>query len=523
MPMLNRRVAPSFGVRGFLLCLSLWAGICAACAQDDQRIRIANADVLRFDERLAPGAQRLIGHVAFEHNDATMQCDSAWLYEDQSLKAFGNVVLRQGDSLTLLGQRLHYLGKERTAHLEGDVVLRNADMELHTPELRYELRSAKGHFTRGGKLVSYAGGDTLTSTYGSYFSAQQLFIFSRNVRLVGKERTITADTLHYLPSQRLATFLGPTHIQQPGMEVTCRRGRWDEVNGTADFSMDTKVIAGANVLQADSIHYRQDKGQGYAHGHVCIRDTAQDATVRGDQGYYDRRADRVWVTGHADLRLPMESDTLFTHADTLFGFPDSAGARNFLARPRARFFSPQVQGVCDTLLYAAGDSTIRMFGSPVLWNDGEQISGAHVRVQFAENRPHRSYVTGDACQMGNVDSLHYDQVSSTNMTGYFVNGALSHMLAEGNTRTLYFPKEKKNGLEQVVGVNKAECARLRVELDLDGKKGQVRTVVFLSRPTASFVPLAQVANEDLWLPHAIWRGDERPVDAMDVFRVIVEE
>ena len=63
------------------------------------RIEILNADRGEFDAQIAPGAQRLKGNVRFRHRDAIMSCDSAYLYQDQRVEAFGHVTIDQGDTL----------------------------------------------------------------------------------------------------------------------------------------------------------------------------------------------------------------------------------------------------------------------------------------------------------------------------------------------------------------------------------------------------------------------------------------
>ena len=63
------------------------------------RIELLNADRGEYDDRIAPGAQRLKGNVRFKHKEALMRCDSAYLFKDQRVQAFGHVVIDQGDTL----------------------------------------------------------------------------------------------------------------------------------------------------------------------------------------------------------------------------------------------------------------------------------------------------------------------------------------------------------------------------------------------------------------------------------------
>src|SRR5690606_34063945 len=78
-----------------------------------ERVEILNAERWEFDKDVATGAQRLIGQVRFKQGEVLMQCDSAYLHEDERVTAFGNVLLTQGDTLRITGDRLDYRSEER--------------------------------------------------------------------------------------------------------------------------------------------------------------------------------------------------------------------------------------------------------------------------------------------------------------------------------------------------------------------------------------------------------------------------
>ncbi|HMZ48745.1 MAG TPA: OstA-like protein, partial [Flavobacteriales bacterium] len=68
------------------------------------RIEILSADNLVYDKAFTK-AQRLLGHVRLKHENALMRCDSAWLFEDQTMNAFGHVAIDH-DTLHITGERL---------------------------------------------------------------------------------------------------------------------------------------------------------------------------------------------------------------------------------------------------------------------------------------------------------------------------------------------------------------------------------------------------------------------------------
>lgn len=61
--------------------------------------------------------------------------------------------------------------------------------------------------------------------------------------------------------------------------------------------------------------------------------------------------------------------------------------------------------------------------------------------------------------MSEVDTTGFDQVTGTHMTGFFGEDGLKRsLLVEGNSRTLYYAKENKDGKGSIMGVNRGGLA-----------------------------------------------------------------
>jgi len=508
-------------MRAWLTYLSILACLLPVLGQsgsagESGRIELLNADRGEYDDRIAPGAQRLKGNVRFKHKEALMRCDSAYLFKDQRVQAFGHVVIDQGDTLHVQADRALYNGNDRTARLDGNVLMRNSDMELSTPSLDYDLRNRRAVYSAGGRITSRSGGNVLTSDLGTYLTNARKFIFSRNVLLAHPERTITSDTMHYVTSTGIAEFFGPTHIEQKNTTIRTLRGQYDTKNEKARFSKRSVIDNEGRTLEGDSLHYDRKTGEGQAWGHVVVSDTASDMIVRGDKGRYNEITEKAVITGHAELELWMGKDTLFLHGDTLFTTPDSSGKR-VQAHRNVRFYRADMQGACDTLIYSEADSLISLFNDPILWSGTDQITGDHIRIALRDGKADKLFVEKNAFLVSEVDSIHYDQVTGTDMTGYFGDDGLRSLYVEGNARTVYFAEETKDGVESIMGVNRADCSRIRVGL----KDGKVHTVTFLDRPDAILYPLEKVPPEELRMQGSEWRSDERPKDRADIFRSLV--
>lgn len=481
------------------------------------RIEILNADRWEHDERIAHGAQRLLGDVRFKHADATMHCDSAYLFEDQTMQAFDHVGIDQGDSLHITGDRLDYDGRQRLATITGNVHLNDPGMELTTDALTYSVRDHVARYTTGATIVSKrpgSEGNTLTSRHGSYLAEAHRFLFSDHVHLQGSERTIDSDTLHYATLTGIADLLGPTHIVQGTTDMWCERGAYNTRTDQGRFTKAGRVVDHGQELRGDSLHYNGKSGQGQAWGHVMVVDTANDLLVQGDLGTHDQRTGRSMITGRAELIMRMSDDSLFLHADTLFAHSDSSG-KYILARRGVRFYKDDMQGVCDTMTYAESDSLITLLGSPFLWSREDQIMGRIITITLRDGRAHRLHVLHDALLANEVDSTRYDQVTGTTITGFFEHDELVRITAEGNTRTVYFATEKDSlAAPRVTAMNRADCSFIQVGLD----SGKVRTISFVTKPDATMYPINKAPEDQLRMKGFVWNEAERPTDRPDIFR-----
>ena len=137
----------SKSISSFFLILGLGLSLCAQKPQEKkseekiEEIELQHADRFTRDKTTPEGASQLIGNVRFTHKNAIMYCDSAYLFEDNSMKAYGNVKIVDGDSLTMTGDSLFYNGNTQIAKVRGNVVIDNKASILKTPFLTFAVLS----------------------------------------------------------------------------------------------------------------------------------------------------------------------------------------------------------------------------------------------------------------------------------------------------------------------------------------------------------------------------------------------
>ncbi len=474
-----------------------------------KRIELLNAEVLEYDEALGHKARRLLGDVIFEHEGTLMYCDSAYLYEDNSMDAFANVRINKGDSIKMWCDELNYNGNTEFAKAKRNVRLEDREMTLTSQKLDYNMATEKAWYNTGGKIVDSK--NTLTSRVGYYYSALEEMFFKDSVKLVNKQYTLFCDTLRYNTQTEVAFFLGPTRIISDENTILCKFGWYDTEFDIAQFSQKATVYSADQSIEGDSLYYNKRFGYGLALGNVVVTDTAQDIILTGQKAKYYEVGDMVLMTDSAVMIQDMGTDSLFLHADTLLSIVDTVIDRRILfAFHHAKFFKPDMRGKCDSLVYSYADSTIRLYRDPILWSDENQLTSDSMWIQNRNKRIDRLFMKDNSMIISEEDSGMFNQIKGTHMTGFFKEQKLHKVYVEGNGETIYFAGE--DGAEPD-NVNKAKASNLVIVIE----ENKVKDITFLTQPEATLYPLNLINLNDMRLDGFDWRIKERPEKVADIF------
>ncbi len=499
----------------------------SSSGQKPEKIELLNADVSEFDQSVNASATKLLGNVIFRHKNATMHCDSAYLYRDENrLEAFNRILIEQGDSLKLTGDRLLYDGNSRIAQVFGKVVMTDKKMTLSTSRLDYDMENDIAFYTDSANIVD--GENTLTSKLGYYYSAVNELYFRQDVLLVNPKYTMTSDTLRYNTTSKTAFFVGPTFVHSEENTIYCESGWYNTENQKSNFRKNSSLMTKEQRLSGDSVLYDRNTGIGKVFGNVEVEDTTNKIIIMGDYGEYHEKTDSAWVTGHALMIQMDKTDSLFLHGDTLMsiGTPENKNPeipktenkkKNLYAFHNVKLFRKDLQGVCDSLVFDRKDSTIRLFYSPILWSGVNQLTGDSMYMQTANSEItniyliNNSFITSlaDSNDVGKADSSRFNQIRGKNMTGYLKENKIYKIDVSGNGQTIYYAKNKQ---QKNFGVNRADCSDLVIYVE----ENKVQKITLLNEPSGTLYPIKQLATSELRLKGFNWQAERRPLDVGDL-------
>ena len=474
-------------------------------------IEILSADALKSSEVNGLKSNMLVGNVKLKQGDVILTCDSSRFYISVNrVDAFGHVHIQQGDTMNIYSDSLKYDGATKLADFYGNVRMIQGSSTLTTKHLTYSTASKIANYFGGGHLVNPT--TDLVSDKGYYYSDSKTAFFKTGVVVKSKEYTLYSDTMSYNQATEISRFYGPTRIVSDSTTIYCERGWSNAKTDVSSFGKGTVMYSPPQTLWTDSLYYERKTGIGKTYKKFTWKDSSMNVIMSGRRADFQQKEEHVVATDHALLINIMDSDSLYLTADTLVSMVmrDSCDTiRNLYAYHHVKIYKTDIQGLCDSLWFGFKDSTMWMYRNPVLWNEANQLTGDTITMTMRNQKIDHLDLFKNGYIINEADTGLYNQIKGKHVTGYFDDGKLRSMYAQGNGESLYYGKDDSGGY---MGINKATCANIWIYMDTAG----INKVKFIGTPVAVFIPIQKTVISEQKLKGFAWRQHFRPLSKEEV-------
>ncbi len=235
------------------------------------------------------------------------------------------------------------------------------------------------------------------------------------------------------------------------------------------------------------------------------------------------RGAKASAGGHLDLAdAKAVADTLATtdslavapardSLDTLSDADRDTTQLRFLKGYRnVRIYRTDIQARCDSIYFSQIDTLLRMFQDPVIWNDNRhQLTGEEVVMQMKDNSFDRANIHGGAMIISQEDTVHFDQIKSTEMLGYFnSDNTLRRFDALGGVNAMFYMEE-----DSVITIlNSKQAQFMMVTL----KDGVAQKLKYYESVNSDAFPVYNLPVDKQRLKGFKWRIDEQPKSRFDI-------
>lgn len=479
-----------------------------------------------INEQRYPGAVVLSGineQVYFNHEGIEVWCNNAVFYKEANFfKAYGNVRMQQGDTVTMNSNYAEYNGTTQFAFASGRVKMTRPQTTLETDSLFFDRVKQQAYYRSGGTVRDTAS--VLTSTVGRYFMEDNKYSFVSNVVVTNPEYVINSQQLDFYSENGHAYMYGPTTITSETSTVYCERGFYDTREDNGYFVKNSRIDYENRILEGDSLFF--DRNSSFASGtnNIRVTDTLNNSLITGHYAEVFRDRDSVFITKRAVAATLQDQDSVFIHSDTLMitGKPENRIIRGFydvrmyksdMSGKSDSIYVDQKSGLTKLINITRGTlSSVDLRRTPIIWSGYSQMTGDTIHLlSNPKTEKLDSLKVFDNAFLIQKDTIKgYNQVKGKELTGLFVDNELYQVDIIKNTETIYYSRNSDN---ELIGINKTLSSSIKMLFE----NRDITDIYYYTQVDGSLTPEEDFPENARILRGFNWRGDEQLHSKEDLF------
>ncbi len=495
-----------------------------------KKIRVEYSGFVDSDSLRGPGVSVFTRdntqQVHFTHEGINLWCDQAVYYEKEDfIEAYSNVVMKQGDTITMSAKYSEYSGKTQLAYASGDVVLTEPQSVLTTDKLHFDRIKQQAFYQTKGKVVRDTSG-TITSQIGRYYMDSKKYQFVQDVVLVNPQYTLNTEHLDFYTETGHAYLYGPTTIVGESNTIYAERGFYDTNNDTGYFVKNSKIDYENRVFEGDSMYFDRKISFASATNNITVTDTINNSVARGHYAEIWRAKDSVFITKRALAITVQEKDSIYMHSDILMvtGKPEHRITRAYY---NAKIFKSDLSGKADSihadhksgltqLINLARFSSTEAFTvkrRPILWNLGNQMTGDTIHlISNPKTEQLDSLLVFENAFLISKDTLDagYNQIKGQRLIGLFKDNDLYNVDIIKNAEVINYSRDDNQDL---IGINKSKSGKINLKIE-----DEFKIITLIDQVDGDIWPESQFPENARKLRGFDWREEERPKSVEDLFK-----
>ncbi|WP_346882026.1 OstA-like protein [uncultured Algibacter sp.] len=502
-------------------------------AQAKRKIEIHYAGKLTIDEGNYPGAKVLTRddsqQVQIKHQGSIMWCDKAIHYgKDNFVEAYGNVILKQGDTINMTSKYVEYSGITELAFASGDVVLTDPNSTISSDTLYLDRSKQQAFYRNGGTVVKDSSG-TITSKIGRYYMDAKKYQFVKGVVMVSDSTTINSNFFDFYSDTGYAYLFGPSTIVNETSKTYCEKGFYDTKNKTGYAVKKARIDYDNRVIEGDSLYFDNNKSFASATNNIKVTDTINKSIIKGHYAEVYKEKDSLFITKRALAITIQENDSIYMHADKIMvtGKPDN---RIINAYYNAKIFKSDLSGKADSIISNQKTGLTKLINlpkfkssdkfstqrKPIMWNLKNQMTGDTIHlISNTKTEKIDSLLVFDNAFVISKDTISengYNQINGKRLVGLFNDeNELRQVNITKNAQSVFYARNDK---QELIGIDKAKSGSISILF----ANGDIDEYIRYNQVDGDMYPESKYPEEERILKGFDWRADEQPKSVADLFK-----
>ena len=502
-------------------------------AQSSKKIQIKYAGKLTIDEENYPGAKILTRddaeQVHIEHGGSNLWCDKAIHFSKENfIEAYGNVILKQGDTINMTSKYIEYSGITEFAFASGDVVMKDPNSTISTDTLYFDRAKEQAYYKSGGTVIKDSSG-TITSKIGRYYMNLKKYQFVEDVVLVSDETTINSDYFDFYSDTGYAYLFGPSTINTETSKTYCEKGFYDTENKVGYALKKARIDYDNRIIEGDSLYFDNNTSFASATNNIKVTDTINKSIVKGHYAEVFKEKDSLFITKRALAITVQEKDSVYIHADKIMvtGKPENRIIRAYY---NAKIFKKDLSGKSDSIHSDQQTGITKLLNiptlssedkfsvkrKPILWNLKNQMTGDTIHLlSNKETEKIDSLLVFENAFIISKDTISengYNQINGKRLVGLFnEENQLKQVDVTKNAQSIFYARNDK---QELIGIDKSKSGSITILFD----NGDIDEYTRYNQIDGNLFPESKFPEKERILKGFDWREEERPRSVEDLFK-----
>ena len=442
--------------------------------------------------------------------------------KDSIATFFNGAALRNNDGNLIESVQGMYFSKEKLFTFKDSVAMFTDSVLISTEQLDYHTDTDIAVFKTN--TVAWRDSSILFANSGNFVRPKNLFDFDKDGYILTKEQELWADRLMYYRNTGDADLFDNVQILDTVQKSIClahkaiyrpspRKIELTEKPAVGMYSFEDGV-ADTLFLAADTILYRttplkqiDSSDVSFALGRLELM--AVDPIAIHDKERRESRKPKSALKAVSDSLNVAEAKQEEDAGSEVVSRADTTQIDFLDAYHNVRFYRSDVQGMCDSLVYTGLDSIVRFYSRPVMWQEGQnQFTADSIQALLKNKALDKINLISNAFIAMQEDSIHFNQIKSTEMMAFFKDNDIYRFDALGGVSAIFFMEEDST----ITLMDREECKMMTTRIK-DRKIQRTRSIQDLKQ---NVFPVYNLPLDEQRLKGFEWRGDERPHSRFEV-------
>ena len=417
---------------------------------------------------------------------------------------------------------------------------------MKTDSVAYETNKAL--FTFLGKVHAWRDSSYLRADNGWYNRENEQFNFYKNAYIYTKDQEVWADDIFYDRNKGFSILKNNIQIVDTSQSTMFFADSARYVSKPMSFTLYKDPSAAYYSVEegkADTLFLRADTLKYYSKAfseidsatvaqakervELSAKDPFQtivDAIESNKKRPSSKKAvnNNVTQTSNStktDVKQEAAVDTLSAkNLDTLsvptpkvdsvkkFSFSDTTTIRFVQGFHNVKMHRSNIQGLCDSLVFSSLDSMARLYGKPILWNEENQFTADSMQFVVSGKSLTKAELLSSAYVISKEDSVHFNQIKSTDIIGYFKKNDIYRFDALGGVSLMFFIEEDS----VITTMNQKECRVMKGLI----KDRKIQKILYVQDVKSDAFPVYNLPINKQRLKGFNWSPEKRPKDRFAV-------